>query len=120
MKVLVFGSNTYDNYNELIRQLTVLIDDRKHFFPDDREYTFIHSGSRGAETMVTEYIGKVEKYLLQKGYKIKEQLVRGNILNGSIIKDMPDFVLIFGDSAKNRSYLPFLELWGIPHRYIKD
>ena len=76
MRVLVFGSNDWSDYNDLIRQITLLIEDNKHHYPDDKEFTFVHKGSRGAETMVTEYIGKTEKFLAQKGYKIKEELVR--------------------------------------------
>jgi hypothetical protein len=38
MRVLIFGSKDWNDYNELIRQVTVLIDDRKHFYPDDKEY----------------------------------------------------------------------------------
>jgi len=73
MRVLVFGSKDYTNYNSLIREVTVLIDDRKHWFPEDTEYTFIHTGLKGAENMITEYIGKTERFLRQKGYKIKEE-----------------------------------------------
>jgi len=122
MRVLVFGSKDYTDYNDLIRQLTVLIDDRKHFFPDDKEYTFVHTGLRGSENMVTEYIGKVEKFLRQKGYRIKEELIRKHqeISDVNLIESNPDFALVFGDSKRNRSCLKLLEIYNIPHRYIKE
>lgn len=122
MRVVVFGSRDWTDYNDVIRQLTVLIDDRKHFYPDDLEYTFIHTGIRGAENMVTEYIGKTEKFLRQKGYKIKEELIRdkSSLSDHSLIESMPDFVLVFGDCSRNRSCLKLLDIYGIPHRYIKE
>jgi hypothetical protein len=122
MRVLVFGSKDYTDYNEFIRQMTVLIDDRKHFYPDDKEYLFVHKGQRGAENMVTEYIGKVEKMLRQNGYKIKEELVRSKDINVdyNLIESNPDFALVFGESAKNRQCIRLLEAMGIAYRYVKD
>jgi hypothetical protein len=122
MRVLVFGSKDYTDYNEFIRQMTVLIDDRKHFYPDDKEYLFVHKGQRGAENMVTEYIGKVEKMLRQNGYKIKEELVRSKDINVdyNLIESNPDFALVFGESAKNRQCIRLLEAMGISYRYVKD
>ena len=122
MRVLVFGSKTWQDYNELIRQITVLIDDRKHFYPEDNEYVFIHTGLKGAENMVTEYIGKTEKFLRQKGYKIKEELVRdiASYSDVTLIENEPDFALVFGDSQRNRQCIKLLEALSVPHRYIKD
>jgi hypothetical protein len=122
MRVLIFGSKDWTDYNDLIRQLTVLIDDRKHFYPEDIEYTFVHTGMRGAENMVTEYIGKTEKFLRQKGYKIKEELVRDKspLADHSLIESMPDFALVFGTSERNRSCVKLLEAYGIPHRFVKE
>ena len=122
MRVLVFGSKDYTDYNEFIRQMTVLIDDRKHWHPDDKEYIFIHKGMRGAEDMVTEYIGKVEKMIRSNGYKIKEELVRdkSSFSDVTLIENNPDFALVFGNSERNRSCLKLLEAYGIPHRFVKE
>jgi hypothetical protein len=117
----VFGSKDYTDYNDLIRQITVLIDDRKHFYPEDKEYIFIHTGLKGAENMVTEYIGKTEKFLRQKGYKVKEELVRdkSSFSDVTLIESMPDFALVFGESSRNRQCLSLIETYGIPYRHIK-
>jgi hypothetical protein len=121
MRVLVFGSKEWTDYNDLIRQITVLIDDRKHFYPDDTDYVFIHTGMRGAENMVTEYIGKTEKFLRQKGFRIKEELIRdkSSLSDVSLIESSPDFALVFGDNQRNRSCIKLLEAYQIPYRYIK-
>jgi len=122
MRVLVFGAKDYTDYNELIRQVTVLLDDRKHFYPEDKEYVFVHTGLRGAENMITEYIGKTEKYLRQKGFKIKEELVRdtSSYSDVTLIESIPDFALVFGISERNKSCIKLLEAYGIPFRFIKE
>ena len=122
MKVLVFGSKDYTDYNELIRQVTVLIDDRKHWHPEDKEYVFVHTGLRGAENMITEYIGKTEKFLRQKGYKIKEELVRdkSSLSDVSLIESGVDFVLIFGGGQRNTQASKLLDALEMPYRFIKD
>lgn len=122
MRVLVFGSRDYTDYNEFIRQMTVLIDDRKHWVPDDKEYLFVHKGMQGAENMVTEYIGKVEKMIRQNGYKIKEELVRdkSSFSDVTLIESSPDFALVFGDSKRNKVCINLLESYGVPFRYIEN
>ena len=122
MRVLVFGSKDWQDYMELVRQVTVLIDDRKHYYPEDKEYIFIHKGMRGAENMITEYIGKVEKMIRQNGYKIKEELIRdkGSLSDVHMIESMPDFALVFGESSRNRMCVKLLETYGIPFRSIKE
>jgi len=122
MRVLVFGSKEWQDYMELVRQVTVLIDDRKHYYPEDKEYIFIHKGMRGAENMITEYIGKVEKMIRQNGYKIKEELIRdkGSLSDVHMIESMPDFALVFGESSRNRMCIKLLETYEIPFRSIKE
>ena len=122
MRVLIFGDKEWKDYNELIRQLTLLIDDRKHFYPDDKEYVFIHKGLKGAENMVTEYIGKTEKFLRQKGYRIKEELIKDktSFSDVTMIESMPDFALIFGESPRNKQCLKVLDIVGVPYRHLKD
>jgi hypothetical protein len=72
--------------------------------------------------MITEYIGKTEKFLRQKGYKIKEELIRdkASFSDVTLIESVPDFALVFGDSARNKSCVKLLEAINVPHRYIKD
>ena len=121
MKVLVFGSKEYEDYNEFMRQITVLIDDRKHFYPDDKEYLFIHKGQKGAENMVTEYIGKVEKLIRQNGYKIKEEIVRdkSSFSDVTLIESSPDFALVFGESVRNKACINLLNSYDVPYRHVK-
>lgn len=122
MKVIVFGSKEWTDYNELIRQVTLLIEDAKHYYPDDNECLFVHKGMRGAENMITEYIGKTEKFLRQKGYKIKEEIIRdkSSYSDVTMIESNPGIALVFGDSPRNKQCIKLLEALNVPYRYIKD
>jgi hypothetical protein len=122
MRALVFGSKDWTDYNDLIRQVTLLIEDNKHHYPDDKEYTFIHKGLRGAENMITEYIGKVEKLLKQKGYKIKEELVRdkSSFSDVTMIESEPTIALVFGECSRNKQAISLLKTYGVPYRYFKE
>jgi hypothetical protein len=122
MRILVFGSKKWTDYNDLIRQVTILIEDNKHHYPDDVECTFIHKGLQGAENMITEYIGKTEKFLRQKGYKIKEEIIRdkSSYSDLTMIESEPNIALIFGESARNKICKKLLEEYNIPYRYFKD
>jgi hypothetical protein len=73
-RIAVFGSRDWDNYPDVMRTLTVFIEDAKA--DGDNEVIFVHAPNRGADDMVTEYVGKVEKFLRQKDFRIKEQLIR--------------------------------------------
>jgi len=122
IRVLVFGSKDWEDYNDLIRQITLLIEDNKHYYPDDKEFVFVHKGLRGAENMVTEYIGKTEKFLRQKGYKIKEELIRDKtpLSDVAMIESNPGIALIFGESARNKTCIDLLNAYNIPFRHFKE
>ena len=122
MRALVFGSKDWTDYNDLIRQVTLLIEDNKHHYPDDKEYTFVHKGLRGAENMITEYIGKVERLLKQKGYKIKEELVRdkSSFSDVTMIESEPTIALVFGECPRNKQAISLLKTYGVPYRYFKE
>jgi len=122
MRVLVFGSKDWTDYNELMRQVTLLLEDNKAYYPDDKDFIFVHKGQKGAENMITEYVGKVEKLLKQKGYRIKEEIVRdkSSFSDVTMIESEPNIALVFGDSLRNKSCVKILETYNIPYRYFKD
>jgi len=122
MKVLVFGSKDWEDYNDLIRQVTLLIEDNKVYYPQDKEFLFVHKGLKGAENMITEYIGKTERFLAQKGYKIKEQLIRDKspLADVAMIESEPSIALVFGECARNKQVISLLEAYNIPYRYFKE
>jgi len=126
MKLLVIGSKDWTSYSDVMRQVTIVLEDMKH--TEDTNLTIVHTGSVGAENMVSEYVGKVEKFLRQKGYSIKEQLFRGSNSNSKSINDYEminagaDFALIFAKDGCKRSFYctKMIEESGIPFEVIKD
>jgi hypothetical protein len=122
MKTAVFGSKGWTDYSDLMRQLTVFIQD-SHAVGHDN-ITFVHTGSKGAETMITEYIGKTEKFLRQKDFRIKEELIRGKaqVINDlDIIESGIEFALIFSDGCKRTlACSKLLKEYNIPYRIIES
>lgn len=129
MKVLVAGSREWSDYNEVMRKMTVIIDRWVSTNPEEKKITFIHTGNDGAENMVTEYIGKVEKFMRQKGYTITESLVRVNTTQNSsnvvrdfdIIASGADLAVIFmkGKCKRTQSFSQMSASHGIPTEIVK-
>jgi hypothetical protein len=94
MRVLVVGSTNWKNYNEVMRNMTLEIEDIAVKDLEDKKIVFVHTGLRGAENMVTEYLGKVEKFLRQKGYSVKEELFRAKWNGNSLQKVTADYDMI--------------------------
>jgi hypothetical protein len=123
MKVLVVGSNEWSNYSEVIRQFTLILEDMK--YNDDNNLLVVHSGSKGAENMTTEYVGKIEKFMKQKGFTIKEKVLRGNNklnMDYEMISEGADLALVFTTSNCKRSayFTKILKEFNIPTKIIKD
>lgn len=99
MRILVGGSRNWVDYNEIIRKMTVILDHWVSTSPQDKKITFVHTASSPAENMVTEYIGKVERLLRQKGYSIDEQLFRPKKISDSSAVQMYDLASLNIDKA---------------------
>jgi hypothetical protein len=99
MRVLVGGSRNWVDYNEIIRKMTVILDEWVSRNPEDKKITFVHTASTPAENMITEYIGKVERLIKQKGYAIDEHLFRPNKLSDSSGVQMYDITNLNIDRA---------------------
>jgi hypothetical protein len=121
MKVAIFGSYDWNNYMDLVRSMTLFIQESHEIGHDN--VVFIHSGKSGAENMLTEYLGKTEKFLKQKNFKVKENLFRekSNIADLKIIESGIDFALIFSTKDKRTySAKKLLEAYEIPYRIIES
>jgi hypothetical protein len=101
MRVGIFGSKDWGNYPDIMRTLTVFIQEAHELGHD--QIIFVHPAGRGAENMITEYVGKTQKFLREKNFRIKEEIIRGE---NQILKDMNiiesglDFALIFSTGCK--------------------
>lgn len=129
MRVLISGSRNWVDYNEIMRKMTVILDEWVSNSPEDRKITFVHSASTPAENMVTEYIGKVEKLLKQKGYHINEQLVRpkiddsyskaGSLFDLANLNIDKTIVFIRDSCKKTQSLANISSAMGIPTDIVK-
>lgn len=128
MRIAVAGSKNWSNYNELIRQLTLIIEDHARERPEDKHIVFVHTGSIGAENMVTEYCGKVYSYLKQKGYHVKDQVFRPRGIDGRIVnKDVEllesdidrAVVFIAAPSKRVSSFARLAEAYEIPTTIVR-
>lgn len=132
MRILVVGSRNWVNYNELMRNLTLAIEDAAaEADPDDNKIIFVHTGSQGAENMTTEYVGKVEKFMRQKGYSVKEELFRKRYSGNNVDRITSDYDMITSgidsalvfikDSCRRSEYCArILKEFDIPTRIIKE
>lgn len=122
MKVGIFGSKSWDDYMDLVRQITLFIQESHELGHDN--IVFVHTSKPGAEIMLTEYIGKTQKFLKQKKFVIKEEIVRsapGNISDINIIESGIDFAIVFSTKDKKTSVSAgLLKAYEIPHRIIEN
>lgn len=128
MRVLIAGSRNWVDYNEIMRKMTVILEELVSA-GNDNQIIFIHSASSPAENMITEYIGKVERLVKQKGYLIKEQLIRpskGEQWQGRISVDdisklnLDKAIMFIRDSCKKtQNVANITSAMGIPTEIIK-
>ncbi len=126
------GSKDWSSYPDIMRSMTVILDDWVRSNPEDKKITFVHSGSRGAENMVTEYIGKVEKLVSQKGYKISEKVyglrpyaneARPNIArDNDIVLGGGDMAVVFikGTCPRTEAFARLVNAYEIPLEIVRD
>lgn len=131
MRVLVIGSRNWVDYNSVMRHLTIVLEDAAIDRPEDKRIVFVHTGAKGAENMTTEYIGKVEKYLRQKGYSVKEELFlkkySGEVMDRMVadydmITSGIDTALVFmrGNDKRASYCIRILNEMGIPVEVVRD
>jgi hypothetical protein len=122
MRVGIFGSKDWSNYPDVMRALTIFIQEVHELNHD--HISFVHSGSKGAENMITEYIGKTQKFLKEKKFKIKEEIARAE---SQIAKDIGimesglDFALIFSTGCKRtKSCERALKEFNVAYKLIEN
>ena len=120
MRVAVFGSTDWEDYPDLMRQITVFIQEVSELGHD--KLTFVHTGRRGAENMITEYIGKTEKFLNRSHFRLREQLFidRTNLSDVNLIESGIEYALVFStkDKRTNKA-MSLLTAYDIPFRVME-
>jgi hypothetical protein len=75
MNIITFVSKEWQDYNLLVRKMTVLIEDTALNYPEDKNIVFIHTAQNVGENMITEWLGKIKSFMKQKGYTVDEKVV---------------------------------------------
>jgi hypothetical protein len=121
MNVGIYGSIDWDNYPELMRQMTLFIQEAHEL--EHKKINLVHSGKKGAENMISEYVGKTEKFLRQKGFKLTETLYKSKehiSADVKIIESGIEYALLFSTKDKRTaSSKEILKVYGIPYRVIE-
>ena len=122
MRVAIFGSYSWDNYNDFMRHVTLFIQEAHDLGHDN--VSFVHTGKSKLENMATEYTGKTHKFLKQKNFKLKEELFKSKDSKFSTLKIVEsgiDYALVFSTNDKN-SYKckEILSAYGIPFSLVEN
>ena len=121
MRVGIFGSKTWSDYMDLVRHITLFIEQSHHLGHEN--IIFVHTAQQGAENMVTEYIGKTERFLKQKQFRIKEEIKRNRgkaVDYFDVIESGIEYAIIFHDGDKRTQNIPnILKEYNIPFNMIK-
>lgn len=123
MRVLVFGSRDWTDYSQVMRSMAVLLEDLKYSEEPTKRLTVVHSGTPGAEDMVTEFICKVDKLLRQNKVYVKEELYRANPTNTyNIIEKGADSAIVFTTKTDKRTKycIQMLKEFEIPTKIINQ
>lgn len=127
MKIGVIGSKGWEDYQTLIRKLTVEIEDWRIANPDENKIYFIHQGVTISENMVTEYVGKVEDFMRQKKIFVKDKIFRVPSRRDQFARDFEfinsdiDRLIIFAKEpcARSKNAATMAETLEVPYTYIK-
>jgi hypothetical protein len=128
MKLVVIGSRDWNDYNTFMRKMTVEIEDWRISSPDDVQLTIMHIGRReGIEDFVSEYVGKIEDLLRQKGVKISERILRFDSpkifdKDFQMLNDGIDKLIIFqkGSCQRSLNAARIASVIGIPTTIVKE
>jgi hypothetical protein len=125
MKIAVVGSRGWEDYPTLIRKLTVEIEDWIRLNPDENTLMFLHTGAKGAETMVTEYVGKIESLAKQNGRKITDRVIYSQSSDRDrelVESNEIDRAIIFAkrDCKRSQRFAKITEGLGIPTLYVVE
>lgn len=102
MKILVYGSDKFSDYQTFMRGLVVALDQT---LPEPGPIEIMSAGPYKINSFSAEFINRSEVFLRQKGYKPKYYKVRYIDVAKSFDKYSPDAVLYFGSKKESFNFL---------------
>jgi hypothetical protein len=99
MKILVYGSDKFTDYQTFMRGIVVAIDEK---MPAPGPIEIMSAGPYKINSFSAEFINRSETFLRQKGYKPRYRKVRYNDMAKNFDNMEIDSVLYFG--VKNEAF----------------
>lgn len=102
MKILVYGSDSFDNYNTFMRGLVVAIEDNLH--NNDSRIDVYTAGPHKINNFTAEFINRTEGFFKQKNVKTRFSRVRkSDVIDAFETYDF-DHVVCFNSKNDNRFF----------------
>lgn len=73
MRILVTGSREFNDYNVVMRGLTVAIEHLIFANPDDKEIVIVHGGAKGADALASDFVMRSALFMTGKGYRLRQE-----------------------------------------------
>lgn len=102
MKILVYGTESFDDYNTFIRGLVVAIDE--HADPNDKKIEVFTAGPHKINNFTAEFINKTEGYFKQQGIKARFSRVRKSDILSSFDSLGINHVVSFNSKSDNKLF----------------
>ena len=102
MKILVYGSEKFSDYQTFMRGVVVSIEEAA---PSGGPIEIMSAGPYKINSFAAEFINRSEVFLRQKGFKPKYYKVRYHDVANSFDKYQPDAVLYFGSKKEVFNFL---------------
>lgn len=102
MKILVYGSESFDDYSTFMRGLVVAIED--NLYIQDDKIEVLTAGPHKINNFTAEFINRTEDYFKQKGIRTKFSRVR----KSEVVQDFDtiklDHIISFNKKTDPKSY----------------
>lgn len=102
MKILVYGSDKFSDYQTFMRGIVVSIEEANL---TDGNIEIMSAGPYKINSFAAEFINRSEVFLRQKGFRPKYYRVRYSDVAKSFDKYEPDAVLYFGSKKEVFNFL---------------
>lgn len=102
MKILVYGTDSFSDYNTFMRGLVVAIDENVD--PNDKRIEVLTAGPHKINNFTAEFINKTEGYFKQQGIKTRFSRVKKSDIVGSFESLGINHVVSFNSKEDNRFF----------------
>jgi hypothetical protein len=102
MKILVYGSDSFDDYATFMRGLIVAIED--NMYSNDNTIEVLTAGPHKINNFTAEFVNRTEGFFKQKGVKTKFKRVRKNEIIDDFEGYKLDHIISFNKKTDQRFF----------------